>query len=334
MSARPRGGDRSADGARDDRRDLWQTTVPLASRRQLARTLLVTPEVPIQSPEFIDFARAELARGAPPRLMSACDDLARGQESPVALWIRGLPIDPDLPATPGDGHPRKQTRVSEAVLLGIASRFGDPIAYRDEKDGALVQDVFPIRDERATTSNASSEISLDLHTEIAFIRGESPWRVFETSPDFLLLLCLRPPVNDDALTRVVAARALLSKMPIELHRILESPRFRLRAPYSFTRGGDRTRPWSDPVPLVHDDGAVAFDLACGVQACDDDAQRALDAVRATAARPDLGQCIALDRGDLLVIDNRRALHGRSSFTATFTGDDRWIQRVYVRRGGA
>ena len=37
----------------------------------------------------------------------------------------------------------------------------------------------------------------------------------------------------------------------------------------------------------------------------------------------------LDAGDLLVIDNRRAVHGRSKFRARFDGTDRWLQRTFV-----
>ena len=37
----------------------------------------------------------------------------------------------------------------------------------------------------------------------------------------------------------------------------------------------------------------------------------------------------LEAGDLLVVDNRRAVHGRSEFRARFDGTDRWLQRTFV-----
>ena len=39
--------------------------------------------------------------------------------------------------------------------------------------------------------------------------------------------------------------------------------------------------------------------------------------------------VALDAGDLLVVDNTVAVHGRSPFTARFDGTDRWVQRAFV-----
>ena len=34
-------------------------------------------------------------------------------------------------------------------------------------------------------------------------------------------------------------------------------------------------------------------------------------------------------GDLLIIDNTVAVHGRSPFTPRFDGTDRWLQRTFV-----
>lgn len=41
--------------------------------------------------------------------------------------------------------------------------------------------------------------------------------------------------------------------------------------------------------------------------------------------------VRLEPGDLLVVDNRRAIHGRSAFPARYDGFDRWLQRMYVAR---
>jgi L-asparagine oxygenase len=37
----------------------------------------------------------------------------------------------------------------------------------------------------------------------------------------------------------------------------------------------------------------------------------------------------LEPGDLLVVDNAVAVHGRSPFTPRFDGTDRWLQRTMV-----
>jgi L-asparagine oxygenase len=39
--------------------------------------------------------------------------------------------------------------------------------------------------------------------------------------------------------------------------------------------------------------------------------------------------VALEAGDLLVVDNAVAVHGRSPYSPRFDGTDRWLQRAFV-----
>ncbi|MGA0208053.1 MAG: TauD/TfdA family dioxygenase, partial [Ilumatobacteraceae bacterium] len=41
--------------------------------------------------------------------------------------------------------------------------------------------------------------------------------------------------------------------------------------------------------------------------------------------------VVLQRGDVLVIDNHRAVHGRTPFTPRYDGTDRWLKRSLVVR---
>jgi L-asparagine oxygenase len=42
--------------------------------------------------------------------------------------------------------------------------------------------------------------------------------------------------------------------------------------------------------------------------------------------------ILLEEGSALIIDNNKMLHGRNLFKPKFDGKDRWLQRVYVKKG--
>jgi L-asparagine oxygenase len=68
---------------------------------------------------------------------------------------------------------------------------------------------------------------------------------------------------------------------------------------------------------------------------DEDLMVGVDPVSA-AALTELGQAITrrhlrlkLEPGDLLIIDNHRAVHGRGPFKPKFDGTDRWLQRAFV-----
>ncbi|NBT21304.1 MAG: hypothetical protein EBT17_04190, partial [Actinobacteria bacterium] len=43
------------------------------------------------------------------------------------------------------------------------------------------------------------------------------------------------------------------------------------------------------------------------------------------------QTVVLGDGDLLVIDNDRAVHGRTPFVPRYDGTDRWLKRALVVR---
>jgi L-asparagine oxygenase len=257
-------------------------------------------------------------------------------DAPGAFLIRGLPVDTDLPPTPQESRPPpyKRGRVSECSMLMIAILLGEPVAYRAEKNGALVQDVFPTRAEQSSPSNESSAVALGFHTELTFSRSapERPYHL--ASPDFVLLLCLRCPQERRAATQFIEARDLCRQLDADAIAELRRETFQLQAPYSFTRDDGDDRPWSVPVPLVRGSTAApvfAFDTACGVRALTPEAELALDALRAACNDTALHGRVELQPGDLLVINNLRCAHARSPFQAAFDGRDRWLQRAYVRR---
>jgi hypothetical protein len=69
-----------------------------------------------------------------------------------------------------------------------------------------------------------------------------------------------------------------------------------------------------------------LDLMIGL---DPDATEALKEMKRAVDGAKVG--LHLDAGDLLIVDNRRTIHGRTSFKARYDGMDRWLQRVYVLR---
>jgi L-asparagine oxygenase len=255
--------------------------------------------------------------------------------APAAMLITGLPVDDDLPPTPVDGGPApdKPGQVSECAILTVAMLLGEPVAYRAEKDGALVQNVYPSPEQKDSPSNESSAAPLGFHTELTFSRAAPDRPLHVAGPDFVLLLGLRCPADRLASTAVVDARQACARLDDRHRAVLRTAQFQLRAPYSFTRDDDGSRPWSPPVALLRgpdDAPSLAFDTACGVRALTGEAQEAVTALTEVCQEADLIEQVRLRAGDLLAINNVRCAHSRSSFSALFDGRDRWLQRVYVR----
>jgi L-asparagine oxygenase len=256
--------------------------------------------------------------------------------APSALLLTGMPIDEDLPPTPTEivPGPIKSGRISESSILFVAVLLGEPIAYAAEKEGALVQNVFPIKAEQNSPSNESSAVPLAFHTEIPYSRAAPDQSFDRGAPDFVLLLGLRSRPGGWATTSVIDAGDLCRRLDRRHLAALKEPQFQLRAPYSFTNHGTADRPWSDPLALIRGPLVapwIVFDIACGVRGLSLEAEKALTALATVCADPALQRGVRLGPGDLLVIDNKRCAHARSAYEACFDGQDRWLQRAYVRR---
>jgi L-asparagine oxygenase len=275
------------------------------------------------------------ARELPLEVIESLLRLRADPRAPGALLVRGMPVDDDLPPTPTRPVPPSFNpgALGRGAILLLATVLGEPVAYAAEKDGALVQNVFPTPGQRQMPSNESSVVGLGFHTELTFSRAE-PAQCFDVAaPDFVLLLALRSPPERAATTSIIEARDLCRRLEPEEVETLRQPWFELRAPHSFTQDGDGSRPWSPPLALVRgpaEHPSVAFDISCGVRARTPAAGAALDALRRACADPAIHHHVSLRRGDLLVIDNHKCAHARSPYEARFDGRDRWLQRAYVR----
>jgi L-asparagine oxygenase len=108
---------------------------------------------------------------------------------------------------------------------------------------------------------------------------------------------------------------------------LFQPRFRTAVDESYLAGRPNVLgPAMAVLTGRRDTPSMIFDadLMVGTDAEADDALRALSDVTArhhTSA--------VLQPGELLVVDNNVAVHGRSPFTPRFDGTDRWLQRTFV-----
>ncbi|MEG9883083.1 MAG: TauD/TfdA family dioxygenase [Hyphomicrobiales bacterium] len=78
----------------------------------------------------------------------------------------------------------------------------------------------------------------------------------------------------------------------------------------------------------NDDPLMVFDpdLMVGVG---EESGRAIKALKGELDRNRKG--VVLKVGDLLIIDNLKAVHGRTPFVARYDGGDRWLQRLVVKR---
>ncbi len=271
------------------------------------------PDVPLGDERFVR-AAGHAARLMPSVVHDALVDFADAAPQTGAIVLRGVPVG-TLPHTPeSPTAPTHKDLVSEFVLMTAARRLGQPVGYQPEHGGDLVQNLVPTKANAHRQVSTSSGVDLMFHTEAAF----HPHR-----PKYLLLLCLRG--DADAITTLSSIFEVLPLLPTRVVDTLFEPRFRTAVDESYLHG--RPNVLGAPMPVLRgerDRPSMVFDadLMVGTDAEADDALRALSAVVESHHTG-----LALEAGDLLVVDNDVAVHGRSSYQPRWDGYDRWIQRA-------
>ncbi len=236
-----------------------------------------------------------------------------------ALLLRGLSVD-ELPVTPDDGAHRgswSELAVSTITQLMIMSALGGIIAYADEKEGRLIQDICPMPGAELRQENSGSCL-LELHTEDGF---------HPNKPHFISLMGLRADHDRQAKTVVAGVREVVPFLSDDHLARLRAPEFRIKLASSFV--GDAREVWSPPLPVLSGsqqdpDLCVDFHAMSGTTP---EAEAALQELRGhvEAALREL----VMEPGDLVIIDNRKAVHGRTTFTPRYDGKDRWLRRCFT-----
>ena len=258
------------------------------------------------------------------------EDLVRGTSGRPELCITNLPGLESLPPTPAvtDTWARlTRDRVSETAVVALAAGLGAPISYLDQRGGAVFHDVYPTRRNAAAISSQSSAVHLGMHTEMFF---------HPEPPDFLVLHCLRSPRERSARTSVASLDDIETHLSAQDRAILREPLFALDLARLHGRYTHDGRPYTqaDPcprIPIVDDAPSgqrFRFEPALMTPTTEAAAQAMWQTELAAEAVARSGQ---LEERSLLIIDNRRAAHSRSTFLARFDGSDRWLRRTMVGR---
>ncbi|MET4924941.1 guanitoxin biosynthesis L-enduracididine beta-hydroxylase GntD [Streptomyces sp. PSRA5] len=268
------------------------------------------------------------------------------EAEPICL-VRGRGIDEAaVGSTPphwNDDGARLRTRREDIYLLLCSHLLGETVAWATEQGGRMVHQVLPIAGNQGGQLGTSTD-QLHWHTETAF----HPERM-----DYVALLCVR---NHDAVpttyasvddldlddeTREQLLRPAYPYLPDEANRAAAQPA--MTAPDStgplselIARSAARVRQMFDepervPVLFGAQDSPYLRVHPHYIADFGDDvaAEKAFDRLK-DAVNNTLRETV-LNPGDLLFIDNFKAVHGRREIPGRMDGADRWLKRAFVVR---
>lgn len=275
------------------------------------------------------------AGALPPSLRQILLDFRNGLLRCGALLLTGFKVDDDRigPSPQRWNCPweAKETRREELYQGLVSSAAGELISWATQEGGRMFRHIVPMREYERIQLGSSSRVRLDAHTEEAHSRFR---------PEILSLFCMRN-IERSVTTVCQAAHVAL---PEALRAILFQPRFLIRPDLSHSVAFPERRPrahrmernevqygevepcavltgaWSDPEIRIDPPYMSALPG-------DHEAAAALQALW-TRLEEEL-QPVILCPGDLLLVDNARAVHGRLPFDPLYSDRQRWLRRCQI-----
>lgn len=241
-----------------------------------------------------------------------------GSESGFILFQNIL--EPNLPRTPPGNH----YHVGETTILSkiqgvMMSKMCEMIAYEAEGYGKLYQDILPIYSMASVQTSVGSNTELEIHTEQAFS---------QLRPDMISLACLRGDIN--AFTYILPVNRIIKNITKKEMELLYQPLWKMGVDISFKLHGKEFMEGDIRGPFAilngsRDDPQLIFDqdLMFGMT---EESQKLIVKIIDIYYQHRITH--NLKPGEIIFIDNRRAVHGRSSFSPNYDGYDRFLIRCF------
>lgn len=299
--------------------DLTKIYVDSGEAKTLARISDLLMHDPIEQEKYCRAAR-ELATQVPSRIIDALSLFSRRTDPARVLVLSGIDTG-EVPPTPATNikHLGEKTRLArtQAILNEV---IGELVAYEAEGTGRLHQEIVPNREAACLQTSLSSSVELEAHTEQSFS---------ELRPHYVSLGCLRD--RGSVATYVCTAREILRNLDSRDRQKMFEKSWMTGVDTSFRASGSESLDTGirGPISLMQgsrEDPLITLDQTL-TRGQTDDASMLLEKVIHLYQHNRIRY--ELRRGDLLVLDNLRCMHGRSTFQAHYDGADRWLVRSFI-----
>jgi L-asparagine oxygenase len=297
--------------------------------KELATNIDTSPSL---SPDLYCLQVKSACQHVPQRISILLQKFAEKGSNTGFLLIRRIPLG-EIPNTPENNN----CKIGEQTILAnfqsiFVSVISNMITYEAEGYGRLFQDIIPVKSMEKNQTSISSNVELEIHTEQAFSK---------LRPDILSLACLRG--NENAYTYILPVHSIVKNVTEKELETLKTPMWNtavdlsfkmngnefiegdIRGPMSIIRSYKYHRLENDDPRLVIEDPLLVFDqdLMSGIT---QESNEMINKIVDIYYKHRLSH--NLTPGEIVFIDNNRAVHGRSPFKPKYDGLDRFLIRCF------
>jgi L-asparagine oxygenase len=280
---------------------------------QLASRITTSPS---RDPEWFCLLAKSLSEYVPHRIVVILKEFSSKGNRNGFLLIKTSP-SANYPKTPSDNTQKiGETTILARIQSIIVSVISEMIAYEAEGYGRLFQDVVPIKSMASDQTSVGSNVELEIHTEQAFSK---------LRPDILSLACIRGDIN--AMTHILPVQRIIDTLD---SKILRESLWKTGVDLSFKLKGNEFLEGDirGPLPIIHgseSDPWLTFDqdLMTGETP---ESEAMIKQIVDIYYKQRISHNLV--PGDIVLIDNRRAVHGRSPFFPRYDDNDRFLIRCF------
>lgn len=278
---------------------------------------------PLETPKLFCEKAKELSKRIPFRIQNTLNNFYMNSNDGFLIMKTFPPNLETLVLTP---ESNTLSLGSSTLIARIQSLFlsllGEIISYEAEGNGNLFQDIVPVPNTNENQTSYSSNIELEIHTEQAFSK---------VRPDFLSLACLRG--DEKAITYLLPLQKIIDNISEQEYKLLFKPLWKIGMDLSFQQKKHQFLEGNirGPIPILMQNGenskpSLVFDqdLMNGIT---DEANKIKKKIVDIYNKHRISY--NLQSGEILLIDNRYVLHGRSKFIPKYDGKDRFLIRCFA-----
>ena len=286
----------------------------------LAKKITASPS---DEPELFCEQSKECSQNIPQRIQNDLKCFSEKGSQAGFLLIKNIDLGDDklFPKTPDNNN----SKIGEQTILArIQSMFinviGEMISYEAEGYGRLFQDVVPVQSMSHNQTSIGSSVELEIHTEQAFSN---------LRPDILSLACIRGDIL--AKTYILPVSHIIQHMDEKEREMLRLPLWKTGVDLSFKLNGNEFIEGDIRGPLCIINGdkmdpRLIFDqdLMFGI---DEESDKLVKKI--VDIYYNHRHYHNLQSGEIILLDNNRAVHGRSPFSPKYDGNDRFLIRCFA-----